>query len=408
MKTRILTLGAFAVLSFAALAAEKAAEKAPWEVKPAKPGPANVMDYGAKGDGLTDDTAAIQAAINAVAARGGGKVFFPATKGGYRLASPARETVGGKPCRSQLYIPPGRHTILLEGEMPPLIEHSDYAVIPLDPEPTSPNNSVTRFGTLVRSGARLVSDWKPPVETNSAARPWAMLSVLPGYTSKYYPLNGNCVAIQSLEFRACLDKERMYAIQTAVNLTTASRAIVRDSQFMLNDTIGDGTAGKELQESACPTAGLVMSREMNDDQVIHNVNVQGFKYGIVMAEHTYATYVYLHNNENGLVFTWSDHLSTVDFVTAQHNRRILSVPDEKIFERRCRRRAPVNVNVRGVSIETGEGDRPLVSRLEYGVYDPNDRLRGEIEYHILTWGSDMKTDFPVLGAKNYKVRRFGE
>ena len=38
----------------------------------------NVKNYGAIGDGLTDDSAAIQAAINACIAAGGGIVFFPA------------------------------------------------------------------------------------------------------------------------------------------------------------------------------------------------------------------------------------------------------------------------------------------------------------------------------------------
>ena len=50
----------------------------------------NVRDYGAKGDGVTIDSPAINAAIQAAAADGGGVVFFP--KGRYasysiRLAS---------------------------------------------------------------------------------------------------------------------------------------------------------------------------------------------------------------------------------------------------------------------------------------------------------------------------------
>lgn len=44
----------------------------------------NVQEFGASGDGVTDDTAAIQRGIDAVAETGGGRLYFPA--GEYRLS----------------------------------------------------------------------------------------------------------------------------------------------------------------------------------------------------------------------------------------------------------------------------------------------------------------------------------
>ena len=45
--------------------------------------PRNVKDFGARGDGVTDDTVAIQTAINTVGAAGGGTILFP--RGNYKI-----------------------------------------------------------------------------------------------------------------------------------------------------------------------------------------------------------------------------------------------------------------------------------------------------------------------------------
>ena len=47
----------------------------------------SVKDFGAVGDGTTDDTAAIQAALNYVGTSGGGTVMLPKTNGQYRITS---------------------------------------------------------------------------------------------------------------------------------------------------------------------------------------------------------------------------------------------------------------------------------------------------------------------------------
>ena len=353
----------------------------------------SVTDFGAKGDGVTDDTAAIQAAIDATVARGGGKITFPYTPKGYRLASPGREMYKGRPCRAQLCLPAQpRLNVAFEGEMPCKLLYS-YMV-----RPKGGAFRPTAFGRMGMPNTCLFSDWLPPAVTNAAERPWAILAAAEG-TSAAGKFGLALVSIANLEFRVHLDKEKMYPRQSAVNLQNVSRAIVRDSQFCLDDNVGDTFLGKELQANPCHTVGLMMSGDQNDNQVLDNVAVQGFRYGFVLGEHTVASYLYIHNCEEGIVFHDSTHLSMINHVVAQHNRTILSTTRTNLFGHR---KGICNVIVGGIDYEHGHGTRPAVSQMKYGVYDPENRFRGRVVHH-LGWPGDGTSFFPVVGGQKLTV-----
>ena len=352
----------------------------------------NVFDFGAKGDGITDDTAAIQAAINFAAERGGGKILFPYTKGGYRIASPAIEELDGMPLRAQLYIPAGSANIQLEGEMPCRLLNSYQLTL---------NNTVsqtvicTRFGTMRTDNTRIFSDWHAPEVHDPEARPYAILAAPQG-TSLKGRFSHTQFSIANLEFRVPLDHEKMYPTESCVNLQNCSRAHVTDSQFCLGDQVGDTELNKELQKNPCHTAGLILSGDQNDNNVLRNVAVQGFRYGIVSGEHVVADYLYIHNCEEGLTFHDCSHLSVFTHIVAQHNTIILSTAQTELFgmpKGKC------NVEVGTLNFECGTNRRPAINALQYGVYDPDGRLHGSLKWHK-PWG---KQEFPAVCTEQFKI-----
>ncbi len=356
----------------------------------------NVFNFGAKGDGVTDDTAAIQAAIDHTAARGGGRILFPYTPRGYRVASPGIEEYRGRALRAQLVIPPTGANLFLEGEMPCRLLNS-YMVRPLDP---GKNFSPTRFGNMRIDNTVLFSDWQPPEEHDPQARPWSILSAPEGDSCAGH-FSVSSFSIANLEFRVRLDKERMYPTQSAVNLQNVSRINIRDCQFCLDDSVGDALLGKELQENPCHTVGFMASGDQNDDNVISNCAVQGFKYGFVLGEHVVANYLYVHNCEEGVVFHDCSHLSMINHIVAQHNKRILSTTREKLFGHE---KGPCNVLIGGIDMESGQGIPPAISQLEYGVYDPEHRLRGSLTWHQ-PWG---QIAFPAVCGDKFRITHFPE
>ena len=352
----------------------------------------DILEFGAKGDGVADDTEAVQAAIDLTAKRGGGKIFFPYTKGGYRIARPASE-----PSRAQLVIPPGCHNIMLEGEMPCRMLNS-YMV--RQPSPQMGILKGTSF-PLRCDNTRLFSDWDAPEEHDPEARPWSLLGCVAG-TSLAGKFSVPMFSIRNLEFRAKLNPDRMYPTQSAANLQNIARINIQDSQFCLSLNVGDHESGKCLQPNPCHTAGLIASGDQNDNNVLRNVAAQGFRYGFVFGEHVVADYLYVHNCEQGIVFHDSSHLSVIQHVVAQHDQKILATTEHALFGMR---KGPCFVEIGSVDFEPGGPKyQPEVSNMTHGVWDPENRLHGSLRYHM---GYPVGKDwFPREGGKFFKTEVF--
>lgn len=352
----------------------------------------NILEFGAKGDGITDDTDAIQAAIDFTAKRGGGKIFFPYTPGGYRVAKPASE-----PYRAQLLIPAGSHNILLEGEMPCRMLNA-YMVRP--PLPQYGLTAGTSF-QMRCDNTRIFSDWDAPEEHDPEARPWSLLGCVQGkfFKGKF---SAGMFSIRNLEFQVKLNTDLMYPTQSAVNLQNISRINIQDCQFCLNKNVGDYESGKYLQPNPCHTAGLIASGDQNDNNVLRNAASQGFRYGFVFGEHVEADYLYVHNSEQAIVFHDSSHLSHIQHVVAQHNQKIICTTECDLFGMP---KGPCFVEISAIDFEPG-GEKyvPEVSNMTHGLWDPENRLHGSLKYHM---GAPCGRDwFPREGGKFFKTELF--
>ena len=357
----------------------------------------SVRDFGARGDGVTDDTAAIQAGIDFLAKRGGGKLYFPYTTNGYLVASPGREfDAEGRLVRAQLVIPAGRHNIRLEGEMPCLLLYNYQVRQPED------LIGMTRFGENGCANTVLHSTWDAPEVTNANDRAWAVIAAPVG-TSCAGKFSVKMFSFANLEIRVHLDKAKMYPTTSAANFHNIARLNVSDSQFCLDDAVGDAVLKKELQPSPCVTVGLEASGDQNDDQIFRNVAAQGFKYGFVFGEHTTAEHLYVHNTEYAISFGDSTHPSIINRVVAQHNQRIFCALPDRAFGRRA---GWINLIVNETDYEVGHGTRPLVSRMRYGVWDPDSRFCGSIVY-LQGYPGNGSCFFPVEGGKRLRCRALG-
>lgn len=215
----------------------------------------DVRAYGARGDGSTDDTAAIQAAIDACATAGGGTVYFPL--GVYKVAGAAQNTTAEN---SQITLPrvdmgsAAPYGIRLLGEAPP---HDGWWV----PE------------QMGASGPMLLSTYTGGDGTQS---------VLAGYSAFTSASNHfTCIklAIQDLEIRCPVNPTL-----SALNLG----GVLDVSLDRVYCSVGGKTGTTAWTQPTTSGASGVVGPRLNNGARVHygQVTVAGYYYGYRFGEHT--------------------------------------------------------------------------------------------------------------------------
>ena len=83
------------------------------------------------------------------------------------------------------------------------------------------------------------------------------------------------------------------------------------------------------------------------------------------------------------------------------NKRIVTTTTTELFGHA---KGVCAVEIGSINFESGRGLKPAIDALEYGVYDPENRLRGYAKW-FQPWGEQQ---FPVFGAANFHVTHFGD
>jgi len=331
----------------------------------------NVKDltYGAKGDGNTDDTAAIQAAINTCYAAGGGTVYFPT--GIYVIAGNLQTNVGGINYNSQLYFPfartQGRVALRLLGEIiPNFIQGYGIGNV------LTPTSGVILKSTITGSGT------KPSVVSGGLNT---------GGTQTDF--NWTMPIIEN--------------IQTMVTVNGSSQVTVGGLNFrnVANTIIKDFTAfpyNLDLTTLAAPVTGVVgieMPR-MNCELInlVENCNVGGFDTGYLSGEHTSFKNVVAICCTNGYEFGANYHHSVANRISAFWCKNDIKFSGASY------------VNILGLQSEWASQSKWYDN--VYTILDPSNYGHGEVHYHIVEAGvGSNDARFSKSGGANLQCLPIG-
>lgn len=326
-----------------------------------------VTDYRDGGD--PDDTSAIQAAIDAAGAAGGGVVYFPARQGtgasGEYIVGGALQDTSGANAQILLpdvpYVTDPQITIVLMGEFPP---PTIFSVV--GDRPTPVGHSIIEGTLNTGSGGKLLTGYSSTSSGN-----WTNVQVV----------------VRNLTFRMPEDP-----VFTALDFRLCSNADL--------DQVVIDTGSYYIQGIDEPTtSGSYALRMPKSDNGAHSrlgtVNVCGFYNGI---EH------YEHSNGFATIGTWACKNGNVFAAAVNH-----ALYFTRIMSCHCQR--PIvstgtsYVNIAQLNVEHAASGW---WQTDYDVYDPSNYLRGTVGgWHVVLAGVGVDSTFTVSGAARLNITRLG-
>lgn len=238
----------------------------------------DVMAFGAKGDGTADDTVAIQAAVDAAAQAGGGRVFFPIGK--YRVAGPLKDPAGAN---AQIVLP-NRLTYAAE-PMPIVLE---------GPFPPATNYSLNRPEAVTERGAVIISDHKGGGSVIGS--PW-------GPTGSFEKFSNIAAIFKNL------------IIRTYGNPDVTGLDLGHAFSCDLSDVIVDAGASvmDDVPEPTHPSAYGIIAPLVNNGALVafNRVQVVGYYVGVQFSEHFTANLIQLWACKYGLEAGFANHASYI-------------------------------------------------------------------------------------------------
>lgn len=248
----------------------------------------NVKKFGARGDNKTDDTKAIQGAINKAVRDGGGIVYFPA--GRYIIAGEVKDSAENGSCHSQLYVPfsdiDHARNITFQGESAP--EYEAQGLVPAGPS---------------QSGSILVST----VITRDSSS--AVIGMIKGSGKGWKQWNYTTPYFKDLGIRTTTNIDSVQVVNSlgGINLRYASKCsldnILIDTRTPLSKSLNPQPGG---------SVGLVTPGVDNHAMIeIGLIRIGGYAFGIKFSEHFVGQDVQVLCCNVGVYSEFSHHSSSI-------------------------------------------------------------------------------------------------